>query len=201
MRTPTNPRSLLRTAAIVVGVVLLVSACGDDSGDEAGADPTPSSDATTTVPAGDATTTAPAGEAEPTGDDEPTDRSDELIGEWTITTFQLAGALGEAPPVGDDPATIHFADDGTFTFSTGCNTGEGSWEPFGVYQPANDDGIPEGQSISFDGIASTEIACDDERADQDLAIGGAIRATHLFILDGTTLTLYRDGNVMIEATR
>lgn len=148
-------------------------------------------------------TTAPA-DGDNTDDadtDEPADRSGELIGAWTITTFQLAGALGEAETVGPDPATIDFSDDGTFTFSTGCNTGDGDWEPFGVYQPENDDGIPEGQSISFDGISRTEIGCEAELGDQDLAIGGAIRATELFTLDGSTLTLYRDGNLMIEATR
>lgn len=185
MGTLTNLRRLLRAVAFTAGLVLLLAACGDDAGDESGPDPAPSTDGAPDAPS----------------DDEPTDRSDELVDAWTITTFQLAGGLGEAPTVGPDPATIEFAADGTFTFSTGCNTGEGNWEPFGVYQPANDDGIPEGQSISFDGISRTEIACDDERADQDLAIGGAIRATHLFILDGTTLTLHRDGNVMIEATR
>lgn len=185
MGTLTNLRRLLRAVAFSAGLVLLVAACGDDSGDDSGPDPAPSTD----------------GAPDAASDDEPADRSDELVGAWTITTFQLAGALGEAPTVGADPTTIEFAADGTFTFSTGCNTGEGEWDPFSVYQPANDDGIPDGQSISFDGIASTEIACDDERADQDLAIGAAIRAATVFTLDGSTLTLWRDGNVMIEATR
>lgn len=182
---------LLWLFALVAALTLLVAACGDDdsgTSDPGGTD-SPSSD--------DGDDSADDGVPDD-ADDTPSDRSDELLGAWTITTYQLAGAAGEASPVGDSPATIEFAD-GTVAFSTGCNTGEGEWETYGAYQPANDEGIPEGQPISFGPLGRTEIDCEPELFDQDLAIGGAIRAADVFILDDDVLTLWRDGNLMIEA--
>ncbi len=183
---------LLWLFALVAALTLLVAACGDDdsgTSDPGGTD-SPSSD--------DGDDSADDGVPDDADDDTPSDRSDELIGAWTITTYQLAGAAGEASPVGDNPATIEFAD-GTVAFSTGCNTGEGEWETYGAYQPANDEGIPEGQPISFGPLGRTEIDCEPELFDQDLAIGGAIRAADVFIFDDDVLTLWRDGNLMIEA--
>ena len=170
--------------AVIIGLSLLTSGCGDDGG-SAGLSPTPGLDDTPTTVA---------------TDDAPADRSGELTGTWAITTFQLPGGVGEAETVGSEPVTITFDGDGTFTYSTGCNTGEGEWETIGVYQGANDNGIPVGQYIEFDGISATDGACDDERAEQDLAIGGAIRAARLFTLEGSTLTLVRDDVLMIEAS-
>lgn len=177
-------RRFVRLMVVAAAMALLVTACGDD-------DTTTSDD-----------TSSPDNDASADGDsdnNEPVDRSGELAQSWSITTYQLAGAAGEATPVGDAPVTIAFAADGTLTYSTGCNTGGGEWETRGVYQPDSDDGFVEGQSISFDDLFQTEIGCQGELGEQDLAIGGAIRAAELFTLDGGTLTLYRDGNLMIEA--
>lgn len=172
--------------AIAVALTLITTACGDDSGTtDGGADPTPTDQ------------NRPDDGSSDTG--EPTDRSAELTGSWAITTFQLAGALGEATPLDSAPASIEFTDDGTFTFSNGCNTGDGEWDARGLYQPPNDDGLATGQAISFGNISQTEIGCEADLADQDLAIGGAIRAADLFTLEDGALTLWRDGNVMIAA--
>jgi len=194
MRHSSTRSKLLRLFAIVATLALLVTACGDDDsgGDDSGGTDAPSS-------SGDDTTDDGSDDPAPDDgdDDSPSDRSDELNGTWLITTYQLAGAAGEATPIGDD-ASIEFAD-GTVRFNTGCNTGEGEYETFGAYQPENDDGIPEGQPISFGSLSRTEIGCEPELADQDLAIGGAIRAADLFEFDGDLVILWRDGNVMIEA--
>ena len=188
MRTSTNTTLLLRVVAFVGAVILLATACGDDGSTDA--NPAPGDD--TPVDSVDDT---------PVDSGDPADRSTELIGNWSITTFQLAGGLGETATTGSEPVEMNFSDDGTFTFSTGCNTGEGNWETVGVYQDENDNGFPVGQYIEFDGLSRTEIACDDALADQDLSIGGAIRAARLVTLEDGTLTLSRDGNLMIEATR
>lgn len=192
MRFSSTPIRILRIVAFLASLALLAGACGDDSGDDAS--PVP----------GDTPTNPDDGDGDggdDDGGDGPTDRSDELIGEWTIITYQLAGAAGEAEPVGPNPATISFEADGTMRFSTGCNTGTGEWEAFGAYNADGDDLRSAGQGISFGSMTRTEIGCEGELGDQDLAIPGAIRAAALFSFDGGTLTLSRDGNLMIAATR
>jgi len=188
MRLLTNTAAFVRVATIAGGLVLLSAACGDDS---AGPSPAPDNGSESSDPpdAGD--------------NADPADRSDELLGLWQIDTFQLAGALGEAEIVGPDAATIEFRDNGTMSVSTGCNTGEGDWEARGVYRsPADDeDAIFAGQAISFGSISRTSEACDADIADQDLAVPGAIRAADSFTLEDGTLTLWRDGNLMISGTR
>ncbi|MEQ8841724.1 MAG: META domain-containing protein [Acidimicrobiales bacterium] len=194
----TTRRSSCARALLVVGAITLLAAgCGDDTGstDTGPTDPGETDPGPTDTGETDTGTDA-------AGDSEPADRGAELVGDWTITTFQMAGGVGEAEPAGDDPVTISFADDGTFTFSTGCNTGDGEWEAWGVYYAPTDedDAIPEGQGIEFDGISRTEADCDDETAEQDLAIGGAIRAATRFTVDDSSFTLLRDGNVMLAGT-
>ncbi len=190
MRTPSRFRTLLRMLALVGAIAILATACGDDDGDSDAPDDPVAND----EPSGADDSDSDDSDSD---DDSPADRSDELNGAWRITTYQLAGAAGEATPIGDD-ASIEFAD-GTVTFNTGCNTGEGEYETFGAYQPENDDGIAEGQPISFGSLSRTEISCEPDLADQDLAIGGAIRAADLFEFDGDLVILWRDGNIMIEA--
>jgi len=183
---------LLRLVFAIAAMALLTTACGDDGGSDAEPD-----GATSAPDDNDSNNDNNDADA-----NEPTDRSDELLGSWNIATFQIAGGLGEADAVGDEPVTIEFLDDGTLNYSTGCNTGSGEWEARGVYRPSEgDDDIFAGQGITFGGLSSTEIACDDERADQDLAIGGGIRAAETFTIEDGTLTLIRDGNVMLSATR
>jgi heat shock protein HslJ len=185
MRTTTRSRRRVRALLIVGAITLLAAGCGDDGGSDTAPTDTDSTDTGSTDT--DSTDTGA------------TDRGPDLVGDWTITSYQLAGALGEAEPLGPDPVTISFGDDGTFTFSTGCNTGEGEWEAWGAYYVPEDedDDIPEGQGIEFDGISVTEIDCDEDRADQDLSIGGAIRAAMRFTVGDGSFTLLRDGNVML----
>lgn len=193
MRTTTRSRRRVRALLIVGAITLLAAGCGDDGGSDTAPTDTDSSD--TDSPDTGSTDT----DSTDSTDTGATDRGPDLVGDWTITSYQLAGALGEAEPLGPDPVTISFGDDGTFTFSTGCNTGEGEWEAWGAYYVPEDedDDIPEGQGIEFDGISVTEIDCDEDRADQDLSIGGAIRAAMRFTVGDGSFTLLRDGNVML----
>lgn len=195
MRTTTRSRRRVRALLIVGALTLLAAGCGDDGGSDTAPTETGSS-GDDDAGGDDATEDSADGDDADTG---ATDRGPDLVGDWTITSYQLAGALGEAEPLGPDPVTITFADDGTFTFSTGCNTGEGEWEAWGAYYVPEDedDDIPEGQGIEFDGMSVTEIDCDEGRADQDLSIGGAIRAAMRFTVGDGSFTLLRDGNVML----
>lgn len=182
----------LRIVLLVGGFGLLATACGDDG------------DSTTDPPADDS---ADGSGDDSSGDDgsgddgvlDESDRSAELIGTWAITTFQLAGGVGEATPVGEP--SITFADDGTITFDTGCNTGGGEYDTAFAYLDEEDDAGVIGQGITFGSLSRTEIGCEAELGDQDLAIPGAIRAAGLFRFVDGDLVLVRDGNLMIGATR
>lgn len=181
--------TFLRVVLLAGGLALFAAACGDD-------DSSDSDDSSPTDDAGDTggDDTGDDGSDDGGGDDGSDDEDPAALleGTWDITTYQLAGAAGEATPVGEP--TITFDGAGGVTFDTGCNTGGGEYEPFGAYGDT-------GQSISFGSLSRTEIACDDEFSDQDLAIGGAIRAANLFQFVDGDLLLWRDGNIMIEGVR
>ncbi|GJM38592.1 MAG: hypothetical protein DHS20C19_19590 [Acidimicrobiales bacterium] len=179
----------LRVVLLAGGLSLVATACGDDSGSTA--DPPDDDGGQTDDSSGDDSS------SDDGSGDVPGDRGPELIGTWAITTFQLAGAAGEATPAGSPTITF----DGTMVqVDTGCNTAEGEYATWGAYYvPDDDDGPPEGQGIDFEALSRTEIACDAEYADQDLAIPGAVRAAASFDLADGVLTLWRDDNVMISA--
>lgn len=188
---------LVRIIAIAAALGLLAASCGDDggspSGDTSGDDSGTVSDDTS---GGDTADDASSDDGSDDGSDAD-DRSAELVGTWDIVAFQLAGAEGEAEPTG--APTITFAADGTIAFDTGCNTGEGEYETGFPYFAPDDDAGLVGQVIAFDGLARTEIACEPDFDDQDLAIPGAIRAATLFEFIDGNLALWRDGNIMIAA--
>ncbi|MDW3220539.1 MAG: META domain-containing protein [Acidimicrobiales bacterium] len=186
---------LLRVVLLAGGLSLIAAACGDDSGSTA--DP---SDDSSADDSGDDNSADDASGDDSSGDDGsdvPGDRGPELVGTWSITTFQLAGAEGEATPAGSPTITF---DGTTVTVDTGCNTAEGEYATWGAYYvPEDDNGPPEGQGIDFEPLSRTEIDCEPEYTDQDLAIPGAVRAAASFDLADGVLTLWRNGNVMIAA--
>ena len=90
----------LRILLLVGGLGLLATACGDD-GDSSS--PATTDDGQTDDGSGDGaaddTTDDGADDSTDSGADDggdPGDRGPELTGTWSITTFQLAGAEGEA---------------------------------------------------------------------------------------------------------
>lgn len=183
--------TFLRVVLLAGGLALFAAACGDDdsASDSDDSTPTDTDDGGTDDTGDDDTGDDDTGDD---GSDDGEDPAALLEGTWDITTYQLAGAAGEATPVGEP--TITFDGAGGVTFDTGCNTGEGEYEPFGGYGDT-------GQPISFGSLSRTEVGCDDELGDQDLAIPGAIRAADLFQFVDGDLFLWRDGNIMIEGVR
>lgn len=184
MRQLTTSRRLL-AVLLTGGLTLLAISCGDDG-------------ATTSNPD---TGTQPDDGSGSGNDDGPRDRSDELIGRWEIHTFQLAGGVGLADVVGSEPAFVEFDADGTIRFGNGCNTGDGEWEAFGAYLEPEDGNEPRaGQSLDIGPLSRTEIGCPEELFDQDLAIGGALRAARNFTIGADGSLSIWNQNLMIGAT-
>jgi heat shock protein HslJ len=87
--------------------------------------------------------------------------------------------LDGAEPVGASAPSIVFAEDGTVSGSTGCNTFSGT-------------ATIDGSSIELGPLATTRMACTDEAA-------GAQEQAFLLALDGvTSYTIDEEGRLVLE---
>jgi heat shock protein HslJ len=86
------------------------------------------------------------------------------------------------------PGTITFADDGTVSGSTGCNTFSGSY-------------TVSGDALSFPPLATTRIGCPDDIAAQEFAVLAGLEATTAYAIDGPTLTLLGSGGELLLGYR
>jgi len=117
------------------------------------------------------------------------DARDELAGDWTITSVAAGDSLDSTLP-GTEP-TLSFADDGTMTVDTACNTGGGDWDL-------------DGDAITLDPIRITLRACDEPRgaADQEAAILTALDAAErVEITPGSLTLLDGDGRIVLVAAQ
>lgn len=180
---------LLRTILLTGALCLVAASCGDDS-DDGDAAPAADPGSAETDNEGEADGSEGSGSDDGPADEGPGgDRSGELVGTWNIGAYQMAGATGMADVVGD--ATISF-DGSLATFTTGCGSSSAEYTPFGVYG--------QSQAIAIDSLSTELQDCAEDIELEHFSIGAAVRATEEFQFDGDTLLLWRDGNVMIEAT-
>jgi heat shock protein HslJ len=100
-------------------------------------------------------------------------------GEWQMDSIITGDAVSTT--VGT-AGTITFAEDGTVSGSTGCNTFNGTYEAA--------DGV-----ITFGPLATTRKGCPDDLGAQEAHVLGVLGATPTYTIDGTSLTLMAgDGN-------
>jgi heat shock protein HslJ len=103
----------------------------------------------------------------------------ELVGPtWTLDEA-TRGAMAENADQIDADVTLTFADDGTVSGSSACNTYSGSYE-------AGDDG-----SISLGPLASTQMACDEAAM--------ALEANYLQTLDQASSFAIDEGRLILQA--
>ncbi len=103
---------------------------------------------------------------------------------WTGLFFNDGDALVSA--LADSGFTATFADDGTVSGSSGCNTFSGSY-------------TVDGDTMSFGPLASTQMACAEEVMTQEAAVLGALDRVTSFAIQGDELTLLDDqGNVQVS---
>ena len=107
-----------------------------------------------------------------------------LIGKWELTAYGPPDSI--TPAVSDGDATLTFSDDGTVGGSGGCNSLGGEYEV-------------DGNTITFGGITSTLMACDDARMAQEGAVTQVLSGTAEFEIEGQTLTITNGDVVLVFA--
>ena len=199
-----------RLCAVFAVSVLLVTACGGDSGSDSDRADSATTEATTDDTSMDDSTDTSADDVDESDDDqsddsaEPADgvdRSGELVGRWDIVNYALND--GGLTNVVGDGAQITYADDGTLTYDTGCNDGSSTYETSGVYVVPDSplDDTPEGQEITMGpDFEQTAIGCEGFLGDQDADLPARFGEATRFVIDGDTLSLL-DEFLLVEATR
>ena len=105
---------------------------------------------------------------------------------WGLTTL-IDGESASSIPTGVS-ATLLFADDGTFTFSDGCNSGGGKY-------------ALDGDNITFSEVVTTDMACGGDADSVQSAIAEVFGADDVtYAIDHSTLTLTAgDHGLMYDA--
>jgi heat shock protein HslJ len=97
---------------------------------------------------------------------------------WTVTSIFTGDAVSSIPE--GATATFAFADDGTVSVHTGCNTGGGRYEL-------------SGSTLRFVDVAVTEMACDGPGRDLEAIVLPLIGAGEIQIaIDAGSLTMMAD---------
>ena len=109
-----------------------------------------------------------------------------LVGTAWALEVVATGTDAVSSPVA--PGSIGFAEDGTVSGQTGCNSFNGSYES-------------DGTSLTFGPLATTRMACPDEVMAQETAVLAALEATTASAIDGPTLTLLDGGGATVLTYR
>jgi heat shock protein HslJ len=116
------------------------------------------------------------------------DAEDLLAGTWDIVNVATGDAISSVV-AGTEP-TLTFADDGTLTMQTGCNTATSSWEL-------------DGDALTIDLPQTTKKACPEPPGvmEQEAALVRALRSTaRVDIAPGELVLLHDDGTIALVAT-
>ena len=107
-----------------------------------------------------------------------------LVGTWNLTSFGPQGSPTQA--VSGNQAYITFSEDGTVSGNSGCNGFGGEYKV-------------EGDQITFSALVSTLMACDEPLMAQEGAMYKVLADTSAYNIEGGTLTISKDGTVLIFA--
>ena len=105
-----------------------------------------------------------------------------LVGSWRLTAYGPVDST--TPAVPDVEATLIFGEDGTLSGSTGCNDLGGDY-------------TVEGDQITLGQTVSTLILCPDLQMAQEEAMLRVLTETAPFKIEGDTLTITKDGMVLV----
>jgi heat shock protein HslJ len=94
---------------------------------------------------------------------------------WMLEAISV-GSDAVASPLAGTEVTLELHADGSAGGSGGCNTFTSGFET-------------EGQSIHFDPVASTRMACEPDVMDQEAAVFNGLESAAAFEIDGDLLTL------------
>jgi heat shock protein HslJ len=110
-----------------------------------------------------------------------TSQTDSLLGTWELTSYGPTESMISAVP--DADATLTFAENGTVSGSSGCNSLSGEY-------------TVEGSQITFSALTTTLMACEEPRMDQESAVLQVLSDTVEFEIENETLTI-TNGNMVL----
>jgi heat shock protein HslJ len=105
-----------------------------------------------------------------------------LTGSWALTAYGPEGAT--TPVASGSQASLTFNADGTVTGNSGCNSFGGEYKV-------------EGDKITFSGLASTLMACEEPLMTQEGNVFKVLDGTAAYKIDGDTLTITKDGMALV----
>ena len=97
-----------------------------------------------------------------------------LEGEWKLVAY--GNAANPTPALPNAETSINFGADGQFGGTVGCNTFGGKYKV-------------SGDEITFSGVFSTEMFCEETSEQESLVLGILSEKTMKFQVDGDRLTL------------
>lgn len=105
-----------------------------------------------------------------------------LVGTWSLISYETEGS--STPAVPGSQASITFNEDGTLAGTSGCNGFGGEY-------------TVDGDQITFSGLISTLMACEEPLMSQEGAMFKALDGTASYNIAGDTLTITNNGTVLV----
>lgn len=114
-----------------------------------------------------------------------TSQADSLTGTWKLISYGPTESMTTAVPNAD--ATMTFADDGTVSGSSGCNSLSGEYSV-------------DGDQVTFNALTSTLMACDDVHMDQESVVFQVLTGTAQYEVAEDTLTITNGNMILVLAS-
>lgn len=111
-----------------------------------------------------------------------TSQADSLVGKWKLVSFGPTESMTAA--VSDVDASLTFAEDGTVSADSGCNSMGGNY-------------TREGDQVTFTDMTATLMACEDARMVQESAVFRVLSGTAQFKIEDHTLTIVNNGIALV----
>ncbi len=111
-----------------------------------------------------------------------TSQADSLTGKWKLASYGPAESMTAAVPGAD--ATLTFAEDGTVSGGSGCNSLGGEY-------------AVEGSQITFSALTATLMACENALMDQESAVIQVLNGAAEYEIKDQTLTIENSGMLLV----
>jgi heat shock protein HslJ len=111
-----------------------------------------------------------------------TSQADSLTGKWKLVSYGPTESMTSAVP--DADATLTFAEDGTVSGNSGCNSLGGEY-------------TVEGSQITFSALTTTLMACDEPRMEQEGVVTQVLNGTADYEIEDQTLTINHSGILLV----
>ncbi len=110
-----------------------------------------------------------------------------LVGRWRVETYTdpFKATMEPTEVSQDESYTLQIHDTGIFSLTTDCNTISGEYST-------------DGQSIRFDNLSATELACEKEIVERSMETQLPMVEAYDFPNDTTLCLLGREGNLLVK---